>query len=470
MKTPIKWSKKKTTSEEERKRIIEKGSKPKVAEDKQKEREAIFRGLEEKEINALYSMADVRRLKEGDILFREGEVDQRVFVVLDGTIKITRTNLGYTEDVGKLKKGAWIGDVAFSRTPRSTTASADGGAASVMALDKETIHSLEKNTQLYFYKHLNSLSNLRLTQLELHESALNSKISAMTENLFAVRTARRADYAQSELIQNIINRIPRLPAFVGTLSIKLTKEDTSAAEVADLISEDASLTAAVLKVINSPYYGFQQKITDINSAVTLLGFQALYQMVVEEGVRKAMPDTPEFKSIHQNSVALSHIAFAASMAFKRGVPVRMATIGLLHNIGQAVISLIKTKNPVVAVFIDSIDQTQMGALLLKKWNMPDLIWQTVECLNFPDFAPPDKIHPDILDNVAVLYMARLCHDLLQGKSEIYLPLLFFEDYKRYLNLGKVSPEDIMVSKIIPALRKREARLPIFLRNVLREFK
>ncbi len=466
--SPISWPKKKPAKDDGRKRIVEKGTTPKVAEAKQQERESIFRGLDEKEINALYSMANILKMKPGEALYREGDIDQRVYVILEGKIKITQIGEDRSEEVIKLSAGTWMGETAFARSKRTNSATADTHA-SVMALDRETINSLEKQTQLYFYKRLNNLSSLKLSQLEVQKKALQTRNARLADALFATRTGQRTDLERSEMIQAIVNNIPRLPAFVRTFYTKITDEESSPGAVDELLGEDPQLLADVLKKINSPYFAFSSPVTEINGAASQMSFQALYRTIIAEAIHRSMPNSPEVDRLHAQAVTISHIAFALSGSSRKGFPVQLATIGLLHNVGQMIMAVLKNNYPGVGIFIDAMDHTQLGALLLQQWDLPEAVCQTVEYLFYPDFVPPSKIPEEILDNVTILYMARLCHDIMQGKSDVYMPMLYYDEYKRLLKWEKLTPEEVLMSQALPFLRQKPDCLPAFLRQVLEQY-
>ena len=62
----------------------------KVNNQNQRDRLATFDGLSEKELNTLYNLATINRVQEDEILIREGEADQTLYVVLDGQIRIIK--------------------------------------------------------------------------------------------------------------------------------------------------------------------------------------------------------------------------------------------------------------------------------------------------------------------------------------------------------------------------------------------
>lgn len=467
---PLHWSKKKQSKETgDRKRVIEKGTVPKSHASQLQERLALFSGLSDKEVNTLYSLSSIRKLSGDEVLIREGDVDPTVYVILEGKIKLVRNIPGGQEEIAVVGKGAWIGDFGLSGRTAHSNSAVSAGSSGVMALNREILGSLEHRTQLFFYKRLNSLTASKLSQLEEREGAIQQRNWKLVDSLIAWRAGSSLDYGKSETILGIVKKIPRLPLFINRLSAKLMDDESSAQEVADLIKEDPSLVADVLKTVNSPYYGFQQKVSDINSAVLFLGFQELYRIVVAEGVRRAMPSTPEFKTLHSQAVAISHIAFSLSKTMQVGVPVQMATIGLLHNIGRAVVALLKKKNPGLSIVIDAIDHTQMGALLLKEWNLPDGIWKTVGYQAYPEFAPPSKIPSEVLEPAAILYMAGRCFEVFNRKPESEMPLIFFDEYRRILNCRKAFLLDFAAKYALPELQRKRKNLPVFLGELVDRF-
>jgi HD-like signal output (HDOD) protein len=264
----------------------------------------------------------------------------------------------------------------------------------------------------------------------------------------------------------IMRKIPKLPSYVHSLGSRLMDEGADPREIVDLIRQDPSLVADVLKTVNSSYYGMQNKVSDINSAVLLLGFQELYHLVMSEGLRRAMPDTSDFRELHSQAVVISYFAFSLSISAKRGIPVQMATIGLLHNLGKTVIGLIKQKNPNLSVFMDALDHPSLGAFLLEEWNLPSKICKTVKYQRFPEFADPAEAPRDVVNEVAVLYMARLCHDAIRGISRKDMPIAFFQEYQNVLGWGELTLEEILNRRILSELRKNAERLPLSVKKLL----
>ena len=114
------------------------------------------------------------------------------------------------------------------------------------------------------------------------------------------------------MIQKIVKSIPRLPMYTGKLTTMLNDEKVSVSEVVELVRQDPSLVASILKTVNSAYYGRLNKIEDFQRAVLLLGFNQVYQLVLDSSLRGIMPDTPEFNELQFHSFLISLIGFEIS--------------------------------------------------------------------------------------------------------------------------------------------------------------
>lgn len=254
---------------------------------------AIFKELDEKKIKTLYSLSTIKKLQAGDLLFKEGAIDQTVYVILSGKIKVERGDHTNRKQGETFCEGDCVGEIAFlTKTPWPTSAIASE-PSTVMAIGKDTMNGLEDKTQLFLYKWLNELVVARINRLEAKGEKLTIKNAQLMKDIFSERAHGKADLDNSEIIQDILNRIPRLPVFANSLVGMLMDERTSANALTEQIKNDPSLVGVVMKTVNSSYYGFKKKISDIHRTIVMLGFNQMYQLVIAEGIRQAMPKNPE---------------------------------------------------------------------------------------------------------------------------------------------------------------------------------
>jgi len=420
-----------------------------------------FKGLSEKELIELSSQARIDKLQAGDILLKKYDPDHMVFVILDGKMRVVQGPKAHQKIIAVFSKGDLIEAMALERDPLRMTSVIASEPTRIMVLDKNTIDSLNPKTQLSVYKGLAHVSAERVRLLKKSENNLIEKNMQLKEDIFNFRSTLSTDLHQSEMIKSIIKKVPRLPAFATTLSSQLFTKD-----LVEQIKRDPALVAIVLKTINSAFYSFQKKISDIHHAVVLLGFEQIYQVVIAEGIRRTMPDTPKFKALHLHSEFISYIAFMLSLESRHGHPAEMASFGLLHEIGQIVIQLLKNQNPKLAALVKVLDQAQLGSLLLKEWNLPDVLWKSVEFQSYPEFSSPHHIPEELRYNVTLLYLSHLCYDLFHGKKEKELSTTFFDEYIELTNWQGLTLEEIARERLLPAMVKKSNTYPLPLRQLI----
>lgn len=412
----------------------------------------------DKELVTLFNIGITQKLATGDYLFKKGDPADTGYIVLDGAIAESST-VGNSEiQIGSYQANMWLTFADFGGKTKRTSSAQASEATSVLVLDQRLLSSVDDDVLLFIYKELHKESLAQLARKEISNEVILSKNQGLSTAIINIHTETKGRSKNSDFAQTVIQKIPKLPIATISLLNKLLDASTNTNEVIELVKSDPSLTAILLKTLNSPDYNFDQKITDVNHCVSLLGFSGVYQIIMSQSLRKSLPETPEFLKVYTRSVEISHIAFTISQASGIGKPGAMATIGLVHDLGKVVVELLRQQNPKLENLIDSFDTAVIGAQLLRTWNLPETIWKAVEYMDYPEFAPADKLPTDILDNATVLYLARLCQQRLHKVSESRLPMLFFDDYlpKPWsdFTLGRIVGE-----LVTPALRKKKDVLP-----------
>jgi CRP/FNR family cyclic AMP-dependent transcriptional regulator len=102
---------------------------------------SVFREIAEPHLVALAYRLRERRLKKGELLFREGDPGDEMYLVREGTVVISKPVLGRVEQVlARLGAGDFFGEMSlFDRSPRSATVSAESDVA-LLCLDREGLH------------------------------------------------------------------------------------------------------------------------------------------------------------------------------------------------------------------------------------------------------------------------------------------------------------------------------------------
>lgn len=174
---------------------------------------------------------------------------------------------------------------------------------------------------------------------------------------------------------------------------------TSTARLAAVVSRDRKLSSTILKKANSPYYGIENHITDVNIAVTLLGFNTLREtvasVVIAEAFRKVVGTVLRFGEFWDHSVACGLAARAIAERYSVINPESAFVAGLLHDIGALLLEGPRDSGNGTGA------HAQAGAWLATRWGLPDEIVQAIRWHHDPLRAGDAK------QLAAVVYFADL---------------------------------------------------------------
>ena len=147
-----------------------------------------------------------------------------------------------------------------------------------------------------------------------------------------------------EKIIDSIDRLPALPIIYTKLKNLLDQPHSTVNLIANVISEDQTIAAKVLKLVNSAFYGFPKKIADLQRAVVILGQKEIKNLVLATSILEAFGhlksgDGLSMKRFWEHSVgcAVSAKVLAEDAHLKN--PEEVFTGGLLHDIGKLIHAL-----------------------------------------------------------------------------------------------------------------------------------
>ncbi len=192
-----------------------------------------------------------------------------------------------------------------------------------------------------------------------------------------------------------IESLPPLPAIVHRVLSVTESSDSSADDVARVLSEDQAFAAKILRVANSSFFGAGRQVTQVSRAVLLLGMVGVRNMILGIAARDAFPSTaaatPEHMTLWRHSIAVA----SASEAIARHVGYKPAeeafVTGLLHDIGQLAMVTFEPES-FQAVFREQgqgtgfltierehfgMDHTEAGFEVLTRWGLPKHMCEVV---------------------------------------------------------------------------------------------
>jgi len=272
-------------------------------------------------------------------------------------------------------------------------------------------------------------------------------------------------------IQEIVKKTPDLPTIPAAALAVMREADSTnstAHSVAMQIAQDQALTARVLRLANSAYYGLSRQVVDLQESVVVLGMRCVRNLAVVAATYPWMSKplkgyglAPKQMWTHAFGVAVASQQVAKKTGAASEETVFIA--GLLHNIGKVALSMwLENKLPSMiqlAVQEDmsfdelerkvfGFDHMDVGAYLGEQWNLPKLFVEVIQYHHNPDACMPtsglvDCVHVGDYMTMSMGYGLGgdgLRYDLSQGALERIgldpndIDLLmseFVENYKKY---------------------------------------
>ena len=188
--------------------------------------------------------------------------------------------------------------------------------------------------------------------------------------------------------------IPPCPAILTKLVREARSDDPDFARLGDLIGSDVSLAAALLKTVNSPFYGLRSKATSIRQALVLLGLRNVTNLVTGLLLRQAFPGGAS-SGMEEFWDYSSGIARAAAFLAReaKGVDADLAyTFAVFRDCGvPAMMNGFKeylppyaVEHPAAGTSVTDMEESTfgihhafMGYYLAKEWLLADAVCQTV---------------------------------------------------------------------------------------------
>jgi len=211
--------------------------------------------------------------------------------------------------------------------------------------------------------------------------------------------------------------LPTLPTTVARMIEVIDQPATSAGTLAKIISSDQVLTAQILKLANSAYYGFPRRINTITLAIVVLGFETLKNLVLSVSVidrfsryQHAMPFDVYLFWEHAIATGIASRMIARDCGYQ--ITGEAFAAGLLHDIGKYIMSLhfkksfekivnrmIDEDRPMYVIeeeVMDGVNHAHVGGWLIEKWNLPEQIVRAVRFHHNLDEREEKDLLPQIL--------------------------------------------------------------------------
>jgi diguanylate cyclase (GGDEF)-like protein len=265
-----------------------------------------------------------------------------------------------------------------------------------------------------------------------------------------------------ELLRTVLasDELPTLPTVASKLITLTSREDTTLTDIADLIAQDVSLSAKILKVSNSSFYSFPQQIGSIKQAVSILGINAVRSLVlsfsflsIRNGSRKSRFD---FAKFWERSLAAA-VASKLILEKVKGIDTEEVFIsGLLQNLGELIFA--RTFPDIYEQVIEAVADNQydllnteqsmlgithchIGYEVAKHWSFPETLLQPLRFHHRPaDYQGGDRT---IMATIKAVYLSDLLINILFSSKPEEYHKQFRKEAKKLLGLTNEDIEDIL---------------------------
>jgi putative nucleotidyltransferase with HDIG domain len=207
----------------------------------------------------------------------------------------------------------------------------------------------------------------------------------------------------SDKILRSINNLPAFPATVHRVSEVISDPDFSVDDLVNTIKYDQSITANILRMCNSPYFGIRYKVSSLREAVVYLGRESILRVVYVAGTSRYYKKVKGYywgaAKLWEHSVGVALMSQILAKKIYDREDSGLFTAGLLHDIGKVVLgefvyesfqeimdlvsnqgySFLEAEKEVIGT-----NHAELGGEIASSWNFPKEIRDAITYHHRPD--------------------------------------------------------------------------------------
>lgn len=337
-------------------------------------------------------------------------------------------------------------------------------------------HSAEKKPVLHLKHAINETPEL--PPLPDHEPGLpdiqadlRQFLKKGIDQIFNEGTAPGPDHAkpltrrdiEPQIFEEVLGYISSLSHFrtqQAQMQKMLNDPSVQMTDLSKIILSDQVMTAKILRMANSSYFGMQQKIDSISHALMLLGLQNIKNILCREGMRELFNAE---SALHKEAVAAlwKHSSIVSVCAqhlcnlfdgLNRGT---IFTLGIIHDIGKLIILELPQAKRLTTDFWErypadvtvgeedqllGINHAVIGGLALEHWNFSEMMIDIVNAHHLPSYAEADQtgLNDEKLKYVIVLFLADQLARLFTDRNELVIrPYPLCKSYSARIDNNKL---------------------------------
>jgi putative nucleotidyltransferase with HDIG domain len=224
--------------------------------------------------------------------------------------------------------------------------------------------------------------------------------------------------SEQEKIIKLAGDLPTIPV-VATKVMQLVQDEMATAEeLAKVVASDPAVTARIMKISNSAFYGCQRQIQTLPGAIMLLGFNTLKSLVVVASVKEVFkPFGLTEKMLWEHSFGAGLAARLIAREIKVVNPEEAFLAGLLHDIGKIIMhnhdrdkfQMVIERHYNEGISFEDAEKgiypfthAELGGCVMKKWNFPKVLVSAVNQHHTFAFDEDDDYYQRTMTAIASL--------------------------------------------------------------------
>tara|TARA_R110001592_G_scaffold77247_5_gene232618 strand:- start:55 stop:903 length:849 start_codon:yes stop_codon:yes gene_type:complete len=196
-----------------------------------------------------------------------------------------------------------------------------------------------------------------------------------------------------------LSSLPTLPAFITVITSMVEDDSSNAQEIGEIIQRDQVLSAKLLKLVNSPIYGFPRRISSVTHALVLLGFNVVKGLVLSTAVFSDM--AKDTSGLWDHSLGTALISRRIGEELGVSDPEECMIAGLLHDLGKVILSHLALEDYIQVMKaahdrgvhiaeiereVFGVDHTRIALWLALRWHLPDRLTDALTYHHAPSRA------------------------------------------------------------------------------------
>jgi putative nucleotidyltransferase with HDIG domain len=229
----------------------------------------------------------------------------------------------------------------------------------------------------------------------------------------------------SEEIVAEISELPQFPDNIVFLQQLINDPDSEIADIARQISTDPSLTADLLKLVNSAQFMLPKRVDNIVEAVKLVGLRGLKTLLYSYGTQKILSQDQKWLWDHSYRTAFYAYSLARSFKKKKDLLDDAYVGGILHDMGKIIFAHVhpnlldrignfcaerEIQRNLFEDLSAGLNHAEIGGKIAEKWNFPPSL---IEAIRF--HHEPSECDPDYKDVVETVYLANAIANIESGE-------------------------------------------------------